>query len=91
MIDISGLDKAEVLVALYNNSHKQGLGFLQPDVELTVEKARELLSKITYFDYLYGKVMKVDLSNDSFNEWLYDRDNGEGKAKRVVEELRLKK
>lgn len=29
MVDITGLDKAEVLYALYNASHVQGLGFLQ--------------------------------------------------------------
>jgi hypothetical protein len=29
MIDISKLDKAAVLAALYNNSKPQGLGFLQ--------------------------------------------------------------
>lgn len=28
MIDISGLDKAQVLLALYNGSHTQGLSFM---------------------------------------------------------------
>lgn len=33
--------------------------------------------------------MKVDLSNNNeFNEWGYDRDNGSGKAERVISQLR---
>lgn len=90
MIDIKGLDKAEVLKALYDNSHVQGLGFLQavPDGTVTVEHCRELLKESTYFDYLYGKVLKVDLSKDEFEEWLYDRDCGPGAAQRAIDSIK---
>lgn len=90
MVNIQGLSKAEVLAALYNNSRVQGMGFLQAvNGEMTTKQAEELLNKTTYFDYLYGKVMKVDLASDiEFDEWLYDRDNGTGKAERVVDGLR---
>ena len=48
-----------------------------------------MLEETTYFDYLYGKVMKVDLSSDEqFEERLYDLDNGKGTAEAVVNELR---
>lgn len=92
MIDIKGLDKAEVLKALYDVSHIQGMGFLQavPDGTVTVGHCRELLKKSTYFDYLYGRVLKVDLSGDSFEEWLYDRDNGPDAAERAIAHLRAK-
>lgn len=88
MIDIKGLDKAMVLKALYDNSHHQGLGFLQAVDSFTVDDARELLKHQTYFDYLHGKVMKVDLSGDSFEEYLYDRDCGEGAAARAIDSIR---
>ncbi len=90
MIDIKGLDKAEVLKALYDNSHIQGLGFLQavPDGTVTVEHCRELLKHQTYFDYLYGRILKVDLSGDEFEERLYDRDNFPGSAARAISHLR---
>lgn len=90
MIDIKGLDKAEVLKALYDHSHVQGLGFLQavPEGTVTVEYCRELLKNSTYFDYLHGRVLKVDLSGDTFEEWLYDRDCGVGAAKRAVDSVR---
>lgn len=89
-INISGLDKAKVLKALYDNSHLQGLGFLQavPNGFVTVEHCRELLKETTYFDYLYGRVLKVDLSGDEFDEWLYDRDNYPGAAQNTVDSIR---
>jgi hypothetical protein len=90
MINIEGLSKAEVLKELYNNSIVQGFGFLQATgKDMTISEATDLLKKQTYFDYLYGKVMKISLSSDvEFDEWLYDRDNGQGSAKRVVDKLR---
>lgn len=86
MVDIRRLDKAEVLKALYDHSHEQGLGFLQavPAGFVTVELCRKLLAETTYFDYMYGRVMKVDLSGDQFDESLYDRDNGPGAAYAAV-------
>lgn len=48
---------------------------------MSTDEAQELLdSGQTYFDYLKGRVMKVDLSGDKLNPFLYDRDNGQGAA-----------
>lgn len=88
MIDLKGKDKAVVLAALYNASHPQGLGFLHFDPRpMTTGEAAELLSEQTYFDYLKGRVMKVNLAGDALDPWLYDRDNGEGAAQRVIDSL----
>lgn len=90
MIDIKGLNKAAVLAALYNASRPLGMGILHytPD-DMTSEQAEELLKKHQYFDYLQGRVMKVNLeSDDGFEERLYDRDNGQGAAARAVDEIR---
>lgn len=88
-IDISKLDKAEVLAALYNNSRQQGMGLLNPRGRepLTKEQAAELLKQTTYFDYLAGRVMKVELKDDILDPWLYDRDNGIGAAARALKPL----
>lgn len=93
MVDIKGLNKAEVLKALYDHSHVQGLGFLQavPEGTVTVAHCSNLLKQTTYFDYLYGRVLKVDLSGDEFSETLYDRDCGNGAAQRAIDFLRGKK
>lgn len=87
-INISGINKAAILAALYNNSRPQGLGFLhfKPD-EMTIEQAERLLEQQTYFDYLLGRVMKVDLSGDILRTWLYDRDNGQGAAEAAIKHL----
>lgn len=88
MIDIKGKDKAKVLKALYDNSHLQGLGFLQAVDNFTEEDARELLKVQSNFDYLHGRVMKISLSSDDgFEEWLYDRDNGTGAAQRAIDNI----
>lgn len=92
MINIKGLNKAEVLAALYNASKVQGMGFLQATGRpMTVEDAEYLLLMNTDFDYLYGKVMKINLSSDEcFEERLYDRDVGEGAAQKVITALRMR-
>lgn len=91
MVITKGLNKADVLAALYNNAKPLGLGFLHFNPQdMTREQAQEILATgQTYFDYLSGRVMKVDLkSDDGFEEWLYDRDNGKGAAQRAIEGLR---
>lgn len=99
MIDISGLDKGAVLAALYNASQPMGLGHLRArSADMTVEEAwtyliagddlnrdmPQLPRRRTYFDYLNGRVMKVDLGGDELDPWGYDRDNGDGAAWRAL-------
>lgn len=90
MINIEGIDKEEVLCALYNASKVQGMGiFLSAGIPMQVAEAKMLLEHNKSFDYLHGKVMKIDLSDDKqFEEWLYDRDNGIGAAQKVIDNLR---
>ena len=88
MVDIKGLDKARVLKALYDHSHPQGFGFLQAGKTVTLEECAKLLEEHTYFDYLGGRVLKVDLSSDEFDPRLYDLDCGEGAAQRAVDSIR---
>ena len=91
-MNISKLDKAEVLVALYNNARPQGMGYLHYTPEdMTVEEARKILANFeeqgqqSYFDYLKGRVMKIDLRGDDLFTALYNRDNGEGAAEQALE------
>jgi hypothetical protein len=90
MINISKLSKPQVLAALYNASHAQGMGFWNSDpVPMSEEEAAKILERQTDFEYLKGRVMKVDLSGTEFDPWLYDRDCGEGAAQRAVSGLTL--
>lgn len=87
-IDISKISKAKVLAALYNNSQPLGMGFLHYDpTPMTEQEAEELLKQYTYFDYLKGRVMKIDLSEDILRTWGYDRDNGQGAAQRALQSI----
>lgn len=91
MIDIRGIDKATLVAALFNNSKPVGLGFFaaKSNTKMTAEDAQKYLDKgQTYFDYLEGRVMKIDVSGDEMDPWGYDRDNGQGAANKVVEAIR---
>ncbi len=84
-ISLKGKSKPHVLAALYNASRPQGMGFMNYDATpMTAEQAEELLKSQTDFDYLRGRVMKVDLKGDELNTWGYDRDNGRGAAERAI-------
>lgn len=89
-ISIQGLDKAAVLAALYNRAQPQGMmGFLHYNPKpMTAAEAQALLAQTTYFDYVKGRVMKVNLAKDEFDPSLYDRDNGRGAAQEVIDTLR---
>ena len=88
MIDISSLDKAEVLIALYEGSAVRGMGVFDPQANqpLTVDEAQAMLEKNTYFDYLRGRVMKTRIE-DWLDPSLYDRDNGNGAAYKALKPL----
>lgn len=80
-VSIVGLSNTQVLAALYNAARPQGFGFMQYTPEaMTAEEAQVILggSADHYFDYLKGRVMKVDLSDEDFNPASYDSDNGGG-------------
>ena len=93
-MDISKLDKAEVLAALYNRAQPQGMGYLHCTPEdMTVDEAQKILAYIKgqgqrpYFDYVKGRVMKVGLYDGDMSTALYNRDNGEGAAEQALEHL----
>lgn len=94
MVSIKGLDKAKVLHALWHGSHAQGLSFMGLNPEgFTFEHAKEIIEErqrkhqSLYFDYLEGHVIKCDITKDTFDEFLYDRDCGSGAAQRAIDKL----
>lgn len=86
-VDINGMDKADILSKLYNKAKPQGMGLLHYDLKgMTREDAQEILdSGQTYFDYLKGRVMKIDLAGDNLQTNLYNRDNGTNAAELALE------
>lgn len=85
IIDISNKDKAEVLAGLYNNSQPIGMGMAQYDpTPMTVEFARKLLEKETYFSYLKGRPLYINLEDNIISVSSYNRDNGPKLAQQVI-------
>lgn len=105
-VNIAGLDKVELFAALYNHAKPLGMGMLHYDpTPLTKEAAEKLMGlgddssrmfpgmgrRAMYFDYVKGRPLKIDLSGDELETALYNRDQGDGAAERIVAELRSKK
>ena len=87
---ITNTNRALVLAALYNASKCQGMGFFSYNPKpMTEEEAQKILDAgHRYFDYLKGRVMKVDLTDD-VDFFLYDRDNGNGAGYRACKGLEV--
>lgn len=57
----------------------------------SAEKMGLTKPKSLYFDYLYGRPLKVDLTGDEVDSWGYDRDNGgEGTLAAIVKKLQAR-
>jgi hypothetical protein len=98
-VNIAGLDKGAALKALHDGTEPQGMDLLHAIDYLPMEKAQKDYSAAEkrskehnldgmYFDYYYGRPLKVDLSRNDFDPGLYDRDAGEGRAAEVIAQLR---
>ncbi len=82
-------DKPKILAALFNHSRPLGMGFLhyQSDHQMDKKEAKDLLSETKFFDYLEGRVMKLDFSTLELDTWLYNRDNGDNAAENIIKEI----
>jgi hypothetical protein len=100
-IDINGLDKAEVLAALYNNAKMLGIGFFGQQAlgskagqKMTKEEAQKEIDEILGggyelgFDYLHGKPLKINIAGNQLNASIYDKYNGEGAAAQAIQQVK---
>jgi len=84
-INISKLDRAEMIAALYNGTINP-LPF--PHRKMTVAEAQVEIDRMMdgdqgnrlYFDYLWNRPMKIHFGREILDTRLYDRDNGQGAA-----------
>jgi len=65
---------------------KYCLSLLNQDLPLKDEDIEFMTTK--YMDYVHGKLMKIDISGDKVNTFLYNRDNGKNAAEDVIEQVR---
>jgi len=93
-IDITGLDKPELLCSLWQGTKTIGLGHWEgrDDIPPAQYEAFEHLNKTRgRVDYFCGRPIKVDLTPNAneIDAHLYDRDAGQGACRRAVERVRL--
>lgn len=92
-INTYGIDRAQLLAGLFNaalpGQNMARLAYDRQPESMTFTEAQALLDEgRDYFDYHRGRVLKCDVTLEHLKPHLYDRDNGEGAAARVVAELR---
>lgn len=101
LIHTAGIRTAAILAALFNAAVKIGHGNNDPGPGMiTLDQASAILKaqpkghdgkKLRYFDYLYGKRLKLDLS-EAYTSGIiasqYDFYFGQGTAKRAIEILK---
>lgn len=87
LIDISGLDKVELLRALYVYAFESPMSMFSRS-EFDEYLAKEAVKK--RIDYFQGRAIKTDLSRDHADPLLFDRDAGKGRFQQVVDLLRKK-
>lgn len=67
-VNIAGLDKAAVLLALWKGSHCQGMSFLGmmgAEKGMDIERAKEIVKQRAYWEWKYTQAQdKTDLPND---------------------------
>ena len=90
-IDISMLDndylKLSLFQMLVNNSTSQ-TNFITTDMDLTQHELALRCIKNGYIDRFNGRVLKMDLRGPTLDGRLYDRENGNGAAERIVKFIR---
>lgn len=90
-LDISGLERWEVLQALHAATNALGLGRLHDRGALSEADCRAVVEKQQDFDYVAGRPLKVGFrGNWLIRARLYDRDAPQSAAD-VIADLRAKK
>jgi hypothetical protein len=92
LINIQGLDKREVLKALFDAAIPKGNGWRKYDrTPMRLANAGTLLKKAeqnnTIITVITGRQLHVDLSGNEFDPTLYNQHNGEGAAEKALEPL----
>jgi hypothetical protein len=91
-VDIAGIDRGKLIVALYNAASPggpQSMGWLHwKPGDLSPDEEHTLTDDNLWIDYLGGRALKVGFEGDALTSYLYDREYGEGAAQRIVDNLR---
>jgi hypothetical protein len=95
LVDIAGLSISDVLAALYNAVAPLRFGFadsLNGPKVMDADTAKQIISsnRSNYFEKLYGRILVVNLSEDTpnFDGRKFDKYHGNGSAAKIIKRLR---
>jgi hypothetical protein len=88
-VNISGLDKVELLRRLWTNMKPAAFytTIPRPIPEFDTVLAQEAV--LSYIDYFCGRCIQCDLSGNTVNTKFYDRDAGRDSFARIVAIMRV--
>lgn len=90
IVDISMFNtdnlKLTLFYCLINNSSHQ-TRFISRDADISQHDYALRCIKKGYIDRFNGRVFKTDISGSTFETGLYNRDNGNGAAERIVKQI----
>ena len=88
-IDIRNLDKVKLLFLLWRGSSPARFFDTAPIYPPSFNKEQAESAVKSRIDYFCGRCIKLDLSKDFVDPWLYDRDAGVGAFERIVSTMRI--
>lgn len=83
-------DRVSLLRGLWEAQRTASFFAIVPRTTPTFDENKAKTAVKGYIDYFCGRAIKTDLSKDTIDPYLYDRDAGTGTFQRVVNNL-LKK
>lgn len=87
VVDISGLDKVKLLKAMYAYAFESPFS-MSPGWTDAYDADAQFAIERGHIDYFKGRAIKSDLSKDTVDSYLYDRDAGQGRLLKIVARLR---
>ena len=104
IITITTLDKPALLAAVYNRSHSVNASIMAEGYDvnhvMTRDEAMDIMTglqkdrqgksphMIHYFDYYRGRYMKVNLTGDMVDPYMFDKEYGFGALQHIVDQVR---
>lgn len=90
-VDISMFNTDALKLTLFYsliNKSTSNRNIITADADLTQHDLALHCIKKGYIDYFNGRVFKSNISGNDFQTGLYNRDNGNGTAERIVKDIR---
>ena len=85
-VNISNLSKETLLKKLWFGSKNAAV--FSNTISLPFDSVKASTAVQKRIDYFCGRVIKMDISQDSCDSFLYNRDNGDGAVEKIVASMR---